>query len=687
MNDAETLSLKEYLASAFNQRFGKEPDWPKIELETCTIISQLTEHQDTFEKDITTLYQLKQSMMEIGIGEEGLEFIDEEIDLLNHTKTLAESNISPEKVSDEDVIKYLRLLGKKDSIVSLHKPYNYEQTKDLIKKVYKKTGNLRFFITPEKRYPGRIISEVYQHPKKVPLITLMADIEKDNYEESTHLVFFGEKPINSKYKRISDLEAGLRFYNFITNDGHEFMLLSTEELIPGDFIITGMTLDLDDFKALTDSFKLRTKLPFMFIHKAENRVLKYDSVEEVISKVNSLKLNKEDLLDYPFIVYQRRRDKNLRLVHPEWFKRMVWAWILHCPQGLQNTYPLHMLIIAKPSTGKSLLIEGMNSRCMEARGIFSGSSSTLKSVVPSFKYNPAKLGYLAECNRFAFLDEFLRCISATRGGSDMGTKDESLAMMNDLLEHQKREAGSGVSSVKVNMSARALAVSNPVRETGSMQGLLSKFDHSFLSRWLVYFQTEDHISMIQNCNDDSLGNYDVSFDVHDFISVVDFCHEVESDFDLTRVLKIFEAPKSILSGDCLDYYTARCKHHIKCLMDGLVKFRCLDEGCEDWTATEEDYSVLDEVWGKVVGSWLSLDEVMKVPLAHRIHYLPEACSYVFQKLCELGGSCSIAELRLSTKEEMDMVKWQDVMAQLVRSGMVTEERGRLKAHFVGGDKK
>ena len=124
---------------------------------------------------------------------------------------------------------------------------------------------------------------------------------------------------------------------------------------------------------------------------------------------------------------------------------------------------MHLIVMGPKHSGKSLLLNGLHSKSKENRDIFSGSSSTLKSLVPSFKYNPARLGYLAESNRFAFCDEFFRCLISARTTKEGSVREESVAMMNDLLEHQKRRAGSGVSSVNVNMTSRVIATTNPIK--------------------------------------------------------------------------------------------------------------------------------------------------------------------------------------------------------------------------------
>jgi len=119
-----------------------------------------------------------------------------------------------------------------------------------------------------------------------------------------------------------------------------------------------------------------------------------------------------------------------------------------------NTYPMHLMVLGPAASGKSALLNSLHSHSKENKEIFAGATSTLKSLVPSFKNNPAQLGYLAESNRFALCDEFLRCLINSRTTQDGANREESVGIMNDLLEHQKREVGSGVSRANVNMRAR-----------------------------------------------------------------------------------------------------------------------------------------------------------------------------------------------------------------------------------------
>ena len=313
----------------------------------------------------------------------------------------------------------------------------------------------------------------------------------------------------------------------------------------GDYLVTGVQTSCSDYKMLTDSARLPTKLPFFFAQSVKNRIIKFKNHEELKSKIEELKINKESFFDYPFSY--TRRDESWNLLHPTWFKWLIWSWLTHENKGIMNSYPMHLMIIGQPGAGKSYLLNGLHNKSKETRDIFAGAGSTLKHLVPSFKYNPARLGYLAESNRYSFCDEFLRCLINTRTTKDGSQREESVAIMNDLLEHQKREVGSGVSRIKVNMTSRVIAATNPLNGVNNVNDLVNSYDASFLSRWLIYYQTDDHRKLVRNSNDTDLKPFKFVIDLNDWISILDYLQTFSADYDLEKVLNIYDSFPKVLT--------------------------------------------------------------------------------------------------------------------------------------------
>jgi len=317
------------------------------------------------------------------------------------------------------------------------------------------------------------------------------------------------------------------------------------------------------------------------------------------------------------------------MLQPKWFKILIWSWLTHEKKGVTNEYPFHLFICGPPAGGKSTLMNILHEHSMESQPLFTGSTSTLKALIPSFKEIHVKRGYLADSDRYGFIDEFLRCIQRT---TMPGAINEELATMNDLLEHQKRRAASGVSSENINMTARMLSCTNPPGGISDMNGMLKKYDKSFLSRWMIYMQTDLHVNMIKKADPTELGTSSFRFEPTDFVSFMDYLHTFGSKYDMKRVQKIYKEPIELFDGDMKDHYTSRHLHHIECLMDGIVKTRCFTEFDESFEAKEEDYDTLADVWANIIRSWIESARIETLPIERRKYYVPENSRYIFDEI-------------------------------------------------------
>jgi hypothetical protein len=317
----------------------------------------------------------------------------------------------------------------------------------------------------------------------------------------------------------------------------------------------------------------------------------------------------------------------------------------------------------------------------EAKSVFSGRSSTFLYLVPSFKFNQVKLGYLAESNRFSFCDEFLRCILLHRGNNNNNTgKEEGMAIMNDLLEHQKREVGSGVSRGNVNMTSRVIATTNPVREIHNMEDALKMIESSFASRWLFYYQTEDHLEMIRHSSDSNLKPYTYDLNVDDWISIVDYLHTFKANYDMNRVKLIYKSVIPVLSDNLAKHYDARHMHHIECLIDGIVKTRCLFEHEIGFNAKKEDYEMLEEVWKKVIRSWITPEMINRIPIDQRIFYLPERVQFLYWRIENFKRAVTRIETEECIKDDMDKKEYLESMMILLHNGVLIEKDGMFFTH-------
>lgn len=675
----ERISQRAYVMGIVSSHFKELSIWDKIEPQVAIFCSNIPEVYTEEKKGelIKVLEQLKTFLSEEGIKSDHLSFFDEEIEHHRLTKQISLYIEEDDEVPQEIIKKYATSGYTQEGIVGIHLKYSYKQVRKLTNGVYKETGLIKFYISKEKIFHGKIIAEIYEHPQKIPIATLCHSKKKHDGTTKPLLKYislFGEKIEKGKYISTKEILSPFYVYRFISDQNRDYMILSTTRLNIGDFIVTGMVCQVDDYRTLTDSSKLPTKLPFIFAHTVKNRIIKFKNHQEFEKKLKHLSINKDRIFNFPFSMKDNSDGKTYVLKHPIWFKWLIWSWLTHAPKGMFNSYPMHLLVVGESGTGKSYMLNVLHKKSKETRDIFSGSQSTLRNLVPSFKYKPAQLGYLAESNRFAFLDEFFRCVTRTRTSNEGNQREETFATMNDLLEHQKREAGSGVSRVNVNMTARAFATSNPFKGKKSMEDLLMTINLSFMSRLLTYIQKDesDHVKMIQNSKKKDLEEYKFKLSSNDWIAILDYLHSFNAEYDDDIIDEIFDSPKSILSTLLRKHYDARHRHHIECLMDGIVKARCLFEMDISFIANKEDYKILEDVWDKIISSWIDANRIKDLPKDKRIRYLPENSQWIYNEISRVKRPSTRLEVQDTALKAMSKREFRDAYIILIDNGLIRE---------------
>ena len=678
-------SVRGEIMEMLKVKFGSLSFWTRIESDIALRCAELPEPSDKEKRNdfIKQLKNLKSFILKQDVPKEDLAFLDEEIELHEQTKIISLYEEKDDSIEISVISGYSRLGKGSEGIVAIPQSYNYSQLAKLTNGVYNETNLVKFYISAEQTLYGKIVAEIYEHSQEIPIATVV-ESKKENKETGEPMYkgikLFGQKFTRNEVRVVKEINIPFYVYRFITEDNNELILMTLTQHEIGDYVITGVQTQCDDYKMLTDSARLPTKLPFFFAQTMRNRIIQFKNHKEFKTRLKNLNVTKENIFNYPFSVSKKR--KSYELLQPNWYKWLIWAWLTHSGKGLFNNYPLHLIIIGPKMSGKSLLLNSLHAKSKETRSIFSGSSSTLKHLVPSFKYNPARLGYLAESNRFAFCDEFLRCLTNTRTTKDGSQREESVAIMNDLLEHQKREAGSGVSRVNVNMTSRIIATTNPIRDIKNVENLINSFDESFLSRWLIYYQTDEHVQMIRKSRDSILKPYDFNLPVNDWISFLDYLQTFSAEYDLNRVEEIHKSVPKILTENLNKHYDARHMHHIECLIDGIIKARCLFENDMSFKAKEEDYKILKEVWLNIIRSWLNSTQIRSIPVDDRIFYLPENCQYIYWKICELKKLVSRNQAEEIALKAMSKLEFYESWAILVNMGVLIESNGVVRPHYM-----
>lgn len=681
----ESNSIRAITMDLIKEKFSGFAIWQRIESDIAIMCSELQE-PTTEEKKLSFIKQMDEIKLYLSnnnVEEQDLNFLKEEIERHKHTKTMSLYIEEEDSVDPSIIEKYSRLGMNTEGVVGIHQQFNYTQLGRLTNGVFKKTGLIKFYISKEKKITGQINAEIYEQSQKIPIATLVESkkINKDTGEPTYRKIYlFGEKFNSREVHIIKEINIPLYVYRFITENNQEMILFTPYQCEIGDYIVEGVVTQCDDYKMLTDSARLPTKLPFFFAQSVKNRIIQFKNHKELSRKIKELKIDKKNVFNFPFTI--KKKGKAWKLLQPTWYKWLTWSWLTHEAKGIFNNYPLHLMILGVKHSGKSLQLNALHAKSKETRDVFSGVSSTLKHLVPSFKNNPAKLGYLAESNRFAFCDEFLRCIIRTRTTTDGADREESVGMMNDLLEHQKRQAGSGVSSVNVNMTSRVIATTNPIRNIHSVSDMTKYLDESFLSRWMIYYQTEEHVQLIRKSNDSELEEYKFDLKTNDWISILDYLHTFSAKYDTKRMEKIYYSVPKNLPEALAKHYDARHKHHIECILDGIIKTRCFLENDMKFEAVEEDYQMLKEVWFKLIASWMDANYIKNVDLNNRIFYLPENSQFLYWKICDLKRATNKEEVKKIGLKELSVEEFEEAWVILLEMKMINEKGGIITPHYI-----
>jgi hypothetical protein len=188
--------------------------------------------------------------------------------------------------------------------------------------------------------------------------------------------------------------------------------------------------------------------------------------------------------------------------------------------------------------------------------------------------------------------------------------------------------------------------------------------------------------MIRKSNDSQLQLYEFTLSINDWISFLDYLHTFGAEYEFKRVEEIYNSVPKILSENLNKHYDARHKHHIECLMDGIVKTRCMLEKDMSFHANEDDYKLLKEVWFNIIKSWLNPEEIKKIDLKERIFFLPENCQFLYWKICEKKKSLNRQEVEEIALNGMSKQEYYEAWNILLDMGLIIENNGVMRPYFL-----
>jgi hypothetical protein len=454
-------------------------------------------------------------------------------------------------------------------------------------------------------------------------------------------------------------------------------VLSQNKLSLQRYELEGNVFEVKDSSLIAETSKIPVKSKVFFLHNAKSVVTKLKNHNDLFSFCKEKGVTEDKLLNY---IVSMKTDKEIKIFpHPIWFLRFLFIFLIHSKKGETDKFPLHLLWIADRGTGKTTCLETIVHKFGEK--IIDGSTSTLKYLIPSFKErNNPEIGALAVAVFIVGLDEFLRMFF--KGKNDERNIDA--ARMNILLEHKERAAGSGHGATIVKMTARLIATTTPIVGTNNIYYLLSKVDDSFLSRMLIYYQLPEHLNFINEAKKRRFDKSDYWLDEDDFISIVEYLSGFDATYDWNKLIKLFEMFSLPLNQEVKGMYEARYLHHLECMIDGIVKMRCLFEEDDSFTAKPEDYKLLELIFGKIISSWFgdTKDLVLdaRIPTENRENYLPEQGKVILDVLGRIGFKADIMGLKKACQSEMKETAFNSMLS-LLKTGRFLFETGSEVEHY------
>lgn len=562
----------------------------------------------------------------------------------------------------------------KNKIIKIDFPFNFLQLKTVVYAYHQTTGKLIFPISKGFVSDGKVIGVLRGGNKvKVPVVVTHKIIGGENPQFAPFL--FGESP-NRKSPR-EELSGYFYMYRFVDKDDQPYTLLSDKKLSLQSYQIEGSVFEVKDSSLVGEVSKIPVKYKVLFLHSAKPHIIDFNNHKEFFSFCDKKEVKKKEFLEYVVSVKQGKKIKVFS--HPIWFLQLLLIFLIHAMKGEIDRFPLHLLWISNRGSGKTTCLEAIMNKFGEK--IVDGSTSTLKFLIPSFKEkNNPEIGELARAHRLVVVDEFFRMLLKSKNNE----RNVEVARMNILLEHKERAAGSGHGQTIVKMTGRLMASTNPVSGTNNIYNLLDKFDDSFLSRMLIYYQLPEHMDYINEAKKSRFVPTTYWIEPHEFLSIVDYLTSFDAEYDWEKLVSIYEKFSVPLSAEVKGMFEARYLHHMECMLDGIVKMRCLFDRDESFCAIDEDYRLLESLFQKILLSWFNdtrnivLDS--SISQENRLGFLPEDARVILDVLERLGLTASIKDLKKACLSEMN----DDIfysMLSLLKTGNFIFEKGLEIRHY------
>lgn len=511
------------------------------------------------------------------------------------------------------------------AIIKINVPLNYPQVKQLSKRIFNKrfvpenrnTAFIPFFITPEYHIKGLISSKLFSHKKEVRVGEIYISHDGEIYYN-----LIGDEAPKVHFRPIHTFSHHFYMYKFIGDDAKQYILLSEEDVTPQYAEVVGLRVKVRDVSKVGDKAGIVTDTEIIFVHHLTPDIASID--DEGYKKIEET-FDDETFRQSLFGEYR----------HPAWFEKFIISWLF---SGNFSGFPLHIGIIGPSGTGKSALLESIESQIPEIVKIFRGTNSTFKGFVPSFSSTVPDEGHFARSRRIAYFDEFFACLKRNVNSKTIADSDET-ALLQELLEHKESTCSSGRGgSIKVKPSARLILTGNFVSGLPNIISVANKISNPFLSRILWYVQTSEHQKFIQ----ENSGKFSVKKKVKPkqdkrIVQLFDYFTNKNLEVNQKDVNRIFKKMEQEIPVELKEMYKGRYRHHIACLIDGVAKYNSMIQHREKLEITPEDVEEAEGLFILLISTWLDEIDYKKIPVKVRVEILNTYDRFLYDAIAESPG--------------------------------------------------
>lgn len=491
---------------------------------------------------------------------------------------------------------------------------------------------------------------------KIPLVRLAVNKVKckkeedlSGFKEIQSFFFFDEK-FDKRHDGFQQDTFGKFFwiYQIISDDGKKYFILSEKKLPNETCSFSGMKVEMGDFAEMSRSLRLPAISSFYFVKDFEPSV-KVLSKEEIVEFTKSKEINEVDWLNC--LAYHPLGTMNNFPLEVEMLKS---SYVL---SGKVDGWPMHLGIMGPAGTKKTMgHVETLGYKFSEIPKIAEGSTWRIKGLIPSYKGTIADVGFLIRSERVGLVDEIGKMIENELKRHDVQANNQ-LGDFNFIMEHKLREGGSGnTGQVSMQATAKYMIITNPVSKRNTISSHVGLIDATFMSRVFWWVQDDDEIEFVLGKNGvlrgscesvggnienppktstRALNNFSIlkkekkfseakfflienrkehillgkswgKIENRDnYLTIFDTCYNFVSKIDDLKVKSIADTITALAKEPMKSsVWKPRSYHHVKLLIDGLCKHRCLFEDYDSsFEANQEDYDMAERILIRMVKGW------------------------------------------------------------------------------------